>query len=206
MTSQTYQRPLIGDPITDIRNVPKEIRDTAIVRAAPKNHKGEILKDDSGKPKLPQLLSAKENGSYRGPVILNSDKYLVQAVGQRNDFLILHEKGNLQLQGKVLPKLDAEKQMNGFNVQVHYSGAEARAYPYSPEKDAEKRQQTRAEQPSLTKEELSKQAQAYAQTIKNAKSREAFLNHISQLSSHSFQQPSKQAHVHKQEQKQPERA
>lgn len=214
ISTQSNQKPAIGPAITDIKNVPKEIRDTAITRAAPKNHKGEILVGDDGKPLLPQLRSAKEGGSYRGPVVLNSDKYLVQAVGKNRDFLIVHEKSNVQMQGTALPKMDSEKRLNGFNVQVHYTGKDAKAYPYSPEREAEKRQQAReeraAQQPAtaLTKDQLAQSAQTYAQTIKNAKSREAFLNHINQLTSQSFQQKpaQQQAQAPAKEQRQPEQS
>lgn len=212
-TQKPYQKPVIGATITDLKDVPKEIRDTAVVRAAPKNHKGEILVGDNGKQLLPQLRSAKENGSYRGPVVLNSDNYLVQAVGEKRNFLIVHDKSNLQLQGNALPTMDAEKRLNGFNIQVHYTGREAKAYPYSPEREAEKRRQARDERAAqapaaLTKAQLAQNAFAYAQTIKNARSREAFLNHIYQLSSQSFQKPAPQQQVQApaKEQAQPEQS
>lgn len=199
--SETNARPAkkqIGPEITDIRGVSQELRDTAIARAAPKNHKGEILRDENGNQILPQIKSAREGGSYVGKVVLNSDKHLIQAVGRDQNYLIVHEKKNLQMQGEALPKLDAEKRMNGFHVQIHYAGTEAKMYPYSPEKAAERRQQAAAEktaqskEPVLNKDAFTKQVQEYAQTIKNAKSRESFLRHMETLGAQTFQQPQRE--------------
>lgn len=195
MSEKTYTKPVIGPEITDLGKVSTDLKQDAKIKHAPKDIDGNIIRKEDGHYALPSIKSAKENGSYRGPVVLNDKDYLFQAVGKDNNFLILHEKKNLNLKGEVLPQLEAGKRMNGFNVQIHYSGKSANMYPYSPEKEAEKRQQARSDvarsdkaSPSLTQSNFDKQVNEIAQTIKNVKSRDAFLKHMETMRAQAFPQ------------------
>lgn len=198
MSEKSSTKPEIGPEITDLSKVSTDLKGDAKIKHAPKDMEGNIIRREDGQYALPSIKSAKENGSYRGPVVLNEKDYLFQAVGKNNNFLILHEKKNINIKSEVLQQLEADKRMNGFNVQIHYSGKSANMYPYSPEKEAEKRQQARESAskensaPALTQSNFDKQVNDIAQTIKNVKSREAFLKHMETMREQAFTQPQRE--------------
>lgn len=183
----------VGNFISKIEEVPKEVRDYAINKLSPLDADGNRVKDDNGKVISASISTAKENGSYYGPVVLNNEKFLVQAVGKDRLYAIVHEKENIALQGSSLNDLDAKKTMNGTNLQIHYTGDKAKAYHW-----AGKDKQVNAGRESLAKEapkpeDLMQQAAEYAQAnIKNANQREAFLKHMGNVTEQAFskQQPS----------------
>ncbi|HBN8308912.1 TPA: hypothetical protein L3685_005977 [Pseudomonas aeruginosa] len=84
------QRPQVGDYLMKIEEVPKEVRDYAVNKLSPKDADGNRLKDDAGKEVRAGIAAAKENGSYYGPVVLNNDKFIVQAVGKDRSYLEAH--------------------------------------------------------------------------------------------------------------------
>jgi len=194
------QRPQVGDYLMKIEEVPKEVRDYAINKISPKDAEGHPLKDGEGKDVRAGIAVAKENGSYYGPVVLNNDKFIVQAVGKDRSYAVVHPKDKVELQGSTLAMLDAKKQLNGFNVQIHYTGDKAKAYPFKPkEATAEQGQQREAAKPAEKAKETMKpeafiaQAQEYAAgNIKNAIQRAAFLKHMEAVTQQAFQ-PREQA-------------
>lgn len=107
---------VVGNYLHKIEEVPKEVRDYAINKLNPVDAAGERIKDAQGNQITARISTAKENGSYYGPVILNNEKFIVQ-----NDGAVVHHKDDVALQGASLALLDAKKTMNGTSVQVHYT-------------------------------------------------------------------------------------
>lgn len=188
---------VVGHYLTKIEDVPKEIREYAINRLNPTDAEGNRLKDGSGRLVTASVSTAKENGSYYGPVVLNNDKYLVQAVGKDRLYAVVHSKENVALQGATLSLLDAKKNMGGFSVQVHYNGDKAKVFPwkdkYRTEQDNNLNTPAKESAPSkdaMNPESIMAKAAEYAkQNIKNANQREAFLKHLGNVTQEAFQQP-----------------
>ena len=187
---------VVGGYLHKIEEVPKEVRDYAINKLNPVDAAGERIKDAQGNNITARISTAKENGSYYGPVILNSEKFLVQAVGKERLSAVVHHKDDVALQGASLALLDAKKTMNGTNVQVHYTGDKAKAYHWSdkskqaadPAKDApEKTPQQAPAKEAMKAEDFMKQAADYAkENIKNTNQREAFLKHLGNVTEQAF--------------------
>jgi hypothetical protein len=199
--SPAGQRPaanskVVGGYVHKIEEVPKEVRDYAINKLNPVDAAGERLKDAQGNNITARISTAKENGSYYGPVILNNEKFIVQAVGKERLSAVVHRKEDVALQGASLAVLDAKKTMNGTNVQVHYTGEKAKAYPWAdksrqaadPGKDMpEKVSQQAPAKEALKPEDFMKQAATYAkENIKNTNQREAFLKHLGNVTEQAF--------------------
>jgi len=187
---------VVGGYLHKIEEVPKEVRDYAINKLNPVDAAGERIKDAQGNNITARISTAKENGSYYGPVILNNEKFLVQAVGKERLSAVVHHKDDVALQGASLALLDAKKTMNGTNVQVHYTGDKAKAYHWSdkskqaadPAKDApEKAPQQVPVKEAMKAEDFMKQAADYAkENIKNTNQREAFLKHLGNVTEQAF--------------------
>ena len=187
---------VVGDYLHKIEEVPKEVRDYAINKLNPVDAAGERIKDAQGNNITARISTAKENGSYYGPVILNNEKFVVQAVGKERLSAVVHHKDDVALQGASLALLDAKKTMNGTNVQVHYTGDKAKAYHWSdkskqaadPAKDApEKAPQQAPVKEAMKAEDFMKQAADYAkENIKNTNQREAFLKHLGNVTEQAF--------------------
>lgn len=183
---------VVGNYLHKIEEVPKEVRDYAINKLNPLDAAGERIKDAHGNNITARVSTAKENGSYYGPVILNNDKFIVQAVGKDRISAVVHHKDDVALQGASLALLDAKKTMNGTNVQVHYTGDKAKAYHWSdkskqvsePVKDAPEKAHVKE---AMKAEGFMKQAADYAkENIKNTNQREAFLKHLGNVTEQAF--------------------
>lgn len=193
--SPAAQRPakVVGGYLHKIEEVPKEVRDYAINKLNPVDEAGERIKDAQGNNITARISTAKENGSYYGPVILNNDKFIVQAVGKERLSAVVHHKDDVALQGASLALLDAKKTMNGTSVQVHYTGDKAKAYHWSdkskqqaaePSKDVPEKAAPRE---PMKAEDFMKQAAEYAkENIKNTNQREAFLKHLGNVTEQAF--------------------
>jgi hypothetical protein len=187
---------VLGGYLHKIEEVPKEVRDYAINKLNPVDATGERIKDAQGNNITARISTAKENGSYYGPVILNNEKFVVQAVGKERLSAVVHHKDDVALQGASLALLDAKKTMNGTNVQVHYTGDKAKAYHWSdkskqaadPAKDAsEKAPQQAPAKEAMKAEDFMKLAADYAKkNMKNTNQREAFLKHLGNVTEQAF--------------------
>jgi monoamine oxidase len=188
---------VVGDYLHKIEEVPKEVRDYAINKLNPVDAAGERIKDAQGNHITARISTAKENGSYYGPVVLNNDKFIVQAVGKDRISAIVHHKDDVALQGASLALLDAKKTMNGTNVQIHYTEDKAKAYHWSDKSkqvaesgnDASVREAARD---AMKPEDFMQKAANYAkENIKNTNQREAFLKHLGNVTEQAFnkQQP-----------------
>ena len=186
MTDRTTQAPepkkkAPGKYLSKIEEVPKEIRDYAINKLNPVDAAGNRIKDGNGNEVTASISAAKENGSYYGPVILNNDNYLVQAVGKDRLFAIVHEKQNVALQGAALPTLDAKKSLNGTSIQIHYTNDKAKAYPWT-EKSQKAEAKEEAGEKTIKPDEFLKKAAEYADAnIKNPIQRQAFMKHLNNV-------------------------
>jgi hypothetical protein len=172
----------VGDYIHPIDQIPHEVFTTVKVKAA-NDHDGRPRLDAKGEPIKVLIVTAKENGSYKGDVLLNGPEWLAQAVGKQRTTIVMHRKADLNLVSERLKQLDESKRMNTTNIQVHYDGTQAKVYPWVRDKEAAKDAPAAAEKKApLTAKDFASAAQQYADTIKNAKSREAFLKHIEAVS------------------------
>ncbi|MDR0564690.1 MAG: hypothetical protein LBG78_07145 [Azoarcus sp.] len=128
------------------------------------------------------IVTPKENGSYKGQVLLNSDVWLVQLVGKEGNTAVVHQKKDIEFVGSSLIERNEHKKLNKADVQIHYKGEKARAYPWKKEKELHTSPKETAKATPLTPETLAAAAKKYAETeIKNVKSRDAFLRHIEGL-------------------------
>jgi hypothetical protein len=188
---------VVGNYLHKIEEVPREVRDYAINKLNPLDAAGERIKDAHGNNITARVSTAKENGSYYGPVVLNNDKFIVQAVGKDRISAVVHHKEDVALQGASLALLDAKKTMNGTSVQIHYTGDKAKAYHYAdkskqtaePAKEAPEKAPVKE---AMKAEDFMKQAADYAKAnIKNTNQREAFLKHLGNVTEQAFnkQQP-----------------
>lgn len=169
----------IGDFVMKPDLIPAEIQTFAKERLG-RDAEGNARKDDQGAEIKPSVVPAKENGSYKGRIILNNDAYIVQAVGREEKTAVVHRKEDVELMGSKLKWRDENKKLHNADVQIHYSGDKAKAYPWDKEKAiGEPAKEKAAEKPIVTPEQLLAQAQQYAaENIKNGKQREAFLKHL----------------------------
>lgn len=191
---QQSSQKTVGNYLSSIEEVPIEVRQFALNKLTPRNDIGEKLQDTHGNNITAKVATAKENGSYYGPVILNNDKYIVQAVGKDKLSAVVHDRKNIELKGQSLQALDEKKQMNGTNLQIHYSGDSAKAYHWNADKQREQAPQSHQRQspspapeatpkepakPEITSADFMQKAQDYAkENIKNTNQREAFLKHL----------------------------
>lgn len=74
---------------------------------------------------------ARFNGDYKGTVILNSDKYIVQAVGNREQSAVVHLKKDIELVSDNLKWRDQNNRMGSTDVAIHYNEDKARVYPWN---------------------------------------------------------------------------
>lgn len=154
-TLQTRQsrKKVIGDYLHKIEDIPIEAREYTINKLNPVDEAGKRIKDNNENPITARISTAKENGSYYGPVILNNEQYLIQAIGKKRLSAVVHRKEDIALQGASLGILDAKKTMNGTNVQIHYSGDKAKVYHWVDKRRETEQAKTPAEK-ALAKEPM----------------------------------------------------
>lgn len=190
---------VVGSYLHNIDLVPREVRDYALNKLNATQHAGNRIQDSQGKPATARISTAKENGSYYGSVILNNDNFIVQAVGRERLSAVVHHKIDVALQGASLAMLDAKKTMNGASIQVHYTGATAKAYPWADKARAGHEQDRAAPPKGQVKEpmkadEFMRQAADYArENIRNTNQREAFLKHLANVTEQAFNTPQSEA-------------
>ncbi|HBN8448260.1 TPA: hypothetical protein NI803_004603 [Pseudomonas aeruginosa] len=173
--------PTAGAYRMDAGNIPQEIRSSVADRLGTEA----------------EVFPAKENGSYKGPVIHADKGFVVQAVGKNQQTAVVHQRADVEMMGASLKGRDANNDLVNRNIQVHYRGEHAKAYPW----DAEKEQQQRAartvekqtERGAATATRVMSEAEKYAaENIKNAKQREAFLRHLGNVTQQAFQPQQRQ--------------
>lgn len=160
----------------DSGNIPQEIRSNVAAQLGPEA----------------DVFPAKENGSYKGPVIHADTGYVVQAVGKDHQTAVVHQRADVQMMGAALQSRDARNDLINRNLQVHYRGDQAKAYPWDAEKEATQRAARSTDRPAdrgAVAGQVLSEAEKYAMAnIKNAKQREAFLKHLGNVTQQ-FQQP-----------------
>lgn len=82
-----------------------------------------------------RVAPAREGGGYKGKVIYANDRYLVQAVGQKQENAVVHRKADVEFVGQKLGWREQNGLLNGVNVQVHYNGDKAKAYVWNQERE-----------------------------------------------------------------------
>ncbi|WP_122290693.1 MULTISPECIES: hypothetical protein [Pseudomonas syringae group] len=162
----------------DLGDIPQEIHANVAERLGPES----------------TVFPAKENGSYKGPIIHADNTYLIQAVGKEQR-AIIHQRADVQMMGPILQTRDARNDLVDRNLQVHYRGDQGKVYLWDAEKEATQRAARAAARPAdrteIAGQVLSQAEQYAANNIKNAKQREAFLKHLGKVTEqfHQGQQP-----------------
>lgn len=168
-----------GNYITPPDKIPHEIKafiDKRLGHDADGNQRTE-----NGAPVKPSVFPAKENGSYKGKVILNTETHLVQSIGKDEKTAVVHEKANLEMVGNRLKWRDENQKLHNADIQIHYKDGKGKAFPHASEKE-QPQKTTAPERVGFTPEQYIEKAQIYAaQNIKNAKSRESFLKHVENM-------------------------
>lgn len=177
-----------GEFIHKPENIPVEVKSHVSVKMTQNKDGSPILGTDN-QPLKHQLVTPRENGVYKGAVILNNNDYLVQKINDHT--AVAHKKGDVNLKGNGLADRDKNNTLHGAEVQIYYTGSRGNAYPWDSAKSKEVAA-AKVAQPDI-KESLSKvydtaqtdfvnKAVDYAnQNIKNAKQREAFIKHIGKV-------------------------
>lgn len=177
-----------GQYITPPDKIPQEIK-AFVEKRLGQDSQGNQREDDKGNAIKPSIFPAKENGSYKGKVILNTETHLVQSIGKDDRTAVVHDKANLELMGERLKWRDENQKLHNADIQVHYQDGKGKAYPLAKDKDGDKPQPS-AERSGLSPEQMLEKAQQYAvENIKNAKSRDAFLKHMENMVSPAKQVP-----------------
>lgn len=125
---------------------------------------------------------------YKGPVIHADQDFVVQAVGKGHKTAIVHQRGDLEMQGPMLQSRDANNDLVNRNIQVHYRGDQAKVYQWNPEREAQNR-----EQRTTPVDRTMAAAEKYAQeNFKTAKARETFLQHMQNVTQEAFKPSSRE--------------
>ncbi|MDR0576126.1 MAG: hypothetical protein LBI87_00950 [Candidatus Accumulibacter sp.] len=166
---------------------------------------GNPRKDEKGEEIKPAVVPAKENGSYKGTIILNSESYIVQSVGKEARTAVVHRKDDVELVGSKLKWRDENKKLHNADVQIYYNDDKAKAYPWDKNKTlGQEAAKGAPEKPALKPEAVLEKAQQYAaDNIKNAKQREAFLKHMENMTQQFSAQKPEPARAGKTEQAKP---
>ncbi|WP_108610798.1 hypothetical protein [Aminobacter sp. MSH1] len=133
------------------------------------------------------IYPAKDGGTYKGRVIHADDKYIVQAIGKGDRTAVVHDRSEVEIKGAALLSRNANNDLPGRNVQIHYREADkgAAMYPLNQEKDSQRQGegQTKESLYRATMTELyTKMAKEYAeQNIKSPKARAEFLEHFNKV-------------------------
>lgn len=129
---------------------------------------------EAGKSKLPEaakIVPAREDGGYKGKVLYANDRYVVQAVGVKQENAVVHRKEDLQMMGQKLEWREKNGMLNNVSIQVHYSGDKGKAYVWNQEREQQARAEAAKQKDSAMKEvpakQQSKDAQAPAQSLRD---------------------------------------
>lgn len=173
-SSDAGRRRQPGQYLFPLQDVPVEVRQFVESRLQI-DAEGNPKRGASGEDIKITIATAKENGSYYGPVVLNNSEFIVQAVGREQTTAVVHSKAHINLEGASLNALNEQNRMHGFNVQVHYKADVGKAYPYR----RHSQEQSEQREASRSVADVFKAAREYAtSTITNAGQRTTFLNHL----------------------------
>lgn len=158
----------------DPTEIPTSIR-TAIAQPRQPDGKGGLGPEADVYP-------AKDGGNYKGRIVHANDEYIVQAIGKGEKTAVVHARADVEIKGASLLSRDANNDLAGRNVQIHYREADkgAAMYPYNAEKEQQQREGSGGKLYAATMTELyTKMAKEYAEEhIKSPKQREEFLKHF----------------------------
>ncbi|MDR1709144.1 MAG: hypothetical protein LBS70_05430 [Candidatus Accumulibacter sp.] len=165
-----------GEFIMKHEDIPAEIQ-TYVQERLGRDSDGNQRRDETGAEFKPSIVPAKENGNYKGTIILNADNYIVQTVGKEARTAVVHRKEDVALMGSRLQWRDENKKLHNADVQIYYNGNKAKAYPWDREKALEAAR-TPGKTAMNAETVIEKARQYAAESIKGAKQREAFLAHL----------------------------
>lgn len=127
------------------------------------------------------VYPAKDGGNYKGRVIHADENFIVQAIGKSEKTAVVHSRDQVDIKGASLLSRDANNDLPGRNVQIHYDddGKSARMYPYNPVKEAEAKEAGKQERQASMVDRIKAAAVEYAtENMPAGKSRNAFLQHF----------------------------
>ena len=118
---------------------------------------------------------AREGGGYKGKVIYANERYMVQAVGQKQENAVVHRKSDVEFVGQKLGWREQNGMLNGVNVQVHYNGDKAKAYVWNQEREQAARAAKSQEAQGPSKDQVEARKVEMAERAKNPNSEAAML-------------------------------
>lgn len=83
------------------------------------------------------VTTARETGSYRGPIMHANKDILVQVLGNEKKSVIVHDAKLVEMMGSKMQKAAGQQRLVGESVQIHYKEGSGKAYPL-PLKDRSK--------------------------------------------------------------------
>ena len=116
-THPSSTRPLVGEPLFALADVPSE------VRALAEHRFGTPLR--MGTPR-------KNGGPYRGEVF-NTEHYVIQEVATRS--VVFHPKDQMEFVSDRLRWMDENARLNGSELQIGYDADRAKVYPWDRARD-----------------------------------------------------------------------
>lgn len=130
------------------------------------------------------VYPAKDGGNYKGRIVHADGEHIVQAIGKGEKTAIVHARSEVEIKGASLLSRDANNDLAGRNVQIHYREADkgAAMYPFNAEKEQQQREGSGKLYQATMTELYTKMAKEYAeQNIKSPKARAEFLEHFSKV-------------------------
>ena len=177
----------------DHKDIPQDVRDFVSERKA-----------DA------EVYPARAGGSYKGPVVMTTDKLVVQMVGNDQKSAVAHNREDLEFVSPKLIRQNERDDLGGRNLQVHYRGTEAKAYTWDAEREkanraaaaekadpAKERAPARDKAEQVSKEVIEKKIQAFAATLTTPKERDAFIASMKDVTKKAFEasRPGKEAGI-----------
>lgn len=130
------------------------------------------------------VYPAKDGGNYKGRIVHADGEHIVQAIGKGEKTAIVHARSEVEIKGASLLSRDANNDLAGRNVQIHYRDADkgAAMYPFNAEKEQQQREGTGKLYQATMTELYTKMAKEYAeQNISSPKQRAEFLKHFDKV-------------------------
>lgn len=180
MTSETNTAPTssTGAGKDNAKPVPQYRMDPAEIPSSIRQTVAEKMGSEA------DVYPAKDGGNYKGRIVHADGEHIVQAIGKGEKTAIVHARSEVEIKGASLLSRDANNDLAGRNVQIHYRDADkgAAMYPFNAEKEQQQREGGKSLYQATMTELYTKMAKEYAeQNISSPKQRADFLKHFDKV-------------------------
>jgi hypothetical protein len=122
-----FNTKVIGKPLFNIQDISEAVHDIALLR---------LETIDEADQYSNFVTTPKQDESYYGTVILNTDDFIVLAIGKNKSFAVIHRKKDLNILNKNLNFRSDNNKLNNVNIQIHYNKNKAKVYPWAKKSQA----------------------------------------------------------------------